>query len=175
MELWDIYDNGRNLTGHTHIRGKPMKDGDNHIVVGIILFNSSGQILITKRSFEKKGDPGKWENTAGSIIAGETSIQGAVRELFEETGIKVLPDDLFLLTTINRNVKHCFVDVYITKKDIPLSELVFQKGETCDAKWITFDEWEDLLHNREVVFAVKDNFGPFSQKVYDYMRSNLYN
>jgi len=34
----------------------------------------------------KKEYSNYWENTGGSVLSGETSKVGAIRELFEETG-----------------------------------------------------------------------------------------
>lgn len=47
-----------------------------------------GKLLTTERS-RNKTYPLKWEVTGGSILKGETAAEGAVRELYEETGIKI--------------------------------------------------------------------------------------
>ena len=86
QELWDLYDIKRNPLGLTHVRGTRMRRGTYHIAVGIWTVNDRNEILITLRSPEKHDWPDLWENTAGSLLAGETSRQGAVRELFEEPG-----------------------------------------------------------------------------------------
>ena len=86
QELWDLYDIKRNPLGLTHVRGTRMRRGTYHIAVGIWTVNDRNEILITLRSPEKHDWPDLWENTAGSLLAGETSRQGAVRELFEDKG-----------------------------------------------------------------------------------------
>ena len=53
--------------------------------------NSLGDFLLTLRSPEKEASPGCWENSGGAVVAGETSLQGALRELGEETGIQASP------------------------------------------------------------------------------------
>ena len=87
MELWDVYDRERRKTGRLHQRGKVLNPGDYHLVVGIVVYNGAGQVLITKRSADKPTAPGKWESTVGSVVAGADSLAGACRALWEETGL----------------------------------------------------------------------------------------
>lgn len=169
MELWDVYDNERHPMGKTHVRGVPMRAGEYHLAVDIIIHNAKGNILITRRSPEKINHPGKWENTAGSVQAGEDSKTAALRELREETGISLMPVEIKFLTY--RRVRNCFVDIYIAQKDVRLDELVFQPGETCDARWVSYQEWKKLLLKKGVVFAVKERFDEFTMEVERYMKS----
>ena len=165
MELWDVYDDRRMPLHKTHQRGKSMGEGENHVAVGVIVFNSRGEILITRRSAEKRSDPGKWENTIGSVLAGEDSQSGAARELFEETGIQVQPEELHFLQTVERQSRHCFVDIFIVHQDVSLDDLTLQPGETCGARWVAFRQWKDMLRQKDVVFAVQDHFGEFIESV----------
>jgi 8-oxo-dGTP diphosphatase len=43
-----------------------------------------------------------WEASKGAVLTGEDSINGAKRELFEETGIRCNYDELFSLGTLVR-------------------------------------------------------------------------
>ena len=85
-ELWDVYDENRNLTGRLHRRGDMMPKGDYHLVVHIWLMNERGEFLLTKRA-PNKGFPGMWECTGGSALAGDDSLTAAIRESKEETGL----------------------------------------------------------------------------------------
>lgn len=92
-EFWDIYDENRNKTGKLAERdGYEFKDGEYHIVVTGIIFNSKYEILISKRASWKKYG-GLWECNGGSILAGETSLEGILRELKEELGISFTEKD----------------------------------------------------------------------------------
>ena len=85
MEFWDIYDKNRNKTGKLFRRDiDKFEDGEYHIVVAALILNSKKQILITKRAQTKKKFAGLWEITGGSIIAGQTSLDGILREVREE-------------------------------------------------------------------------------------------
>ena len=49
MELWDVLDRDRRLTGRTMRRGDEMAAGDYHLVVHVCLFNAAGEMLIQQR------------------------------------------------------------------------------------------------------------------------------
>lgn len=143
MELWDVLDAQRRPLHRTHVRGTPMKKGEYHLVVFVWIVNSRGELLLTKRSPEKETYPNLWENTGGSALAGETSLQAVRRELFEETGISAQEDELhFLGSCIGRT---WISDTYLLRRDVPLEDIRFQPGETCDARWVSWQELEELI------------------------------
>jgi putative (di)nucleoside polyphosphate hydrolase len=51
---------------------------------GIVVFNSAGKVLLCERSDEE----GAWQFPQGGIEIGETPLQAAQRELWEETSLK---------------------------------------------------------------------------------------
>lgn len=148
MELWDLYDAQRRPLGRTHVRGTPLKKGEYHLVVFAWVFNGRGQVLMTKRAPEKRSYPNLWEHTGGAAIAGETSLQAILRELREETGICARAEEMTLVDSYQRAGDFC--DLYFLQKDVPLSALTMQKGETCDAKWVDRGELERMIAAGEV-------------------------
>lgn len=143
MEKWDLFDEKRNPLFCMHNKGERLSSGTYHIVVGVWVVNSRGELLITLRSDLKEKYPGLWENTYGSLLAGENSKSGAVRELYEETGIHISEDELTYCCTTKG--KTSFVDMYMLNYDVPIYKLKMQKGETVAAKWVTFDEFEKMF------------------------------
>ena len=87
MEIWDLYDANKNLIGKTHIRGEELPDDGYHLVVHCWIRNSEGKYLISQRSATKATYPLMFECVGGSVIAGEDSKQGALREILEEVGL----------------------------------------------------------------------------------------
>ena len=168
MELWDLYDKERNPLGKTHIRGLPLDKGEYHLVVFVWTFNSCGQVLMTKRSAEKQSYAGLWEHTGGSVQAGETSLQAIQRELREETGISATVEDLQLAESYRRSNDIC--DIYFLKKDVPLEEIRLQPGETCDAKWVSRAQLEDMISKGEVARPDAQRYRQLGKKLDDLLK-----
>lgn len=151
MEYWDAYNENRKKLGYDLIRDVSVfKENEYHIVEEIWIINSKGEILLTQRSKNKKSNPLKWECTAGSILKGETSYQGALRELKEEIGLNLNLKDLIYFGNKVDKTHHAIVDKWVVRKDINLSDLVFSDGEVQDAKYVTKEEFERMLENGEI-------------------------
>lgn len=151
-ELWDLYDKDRNPLHMTHTRGKRLRKGTYHLAVGIWTVCDDNRLLLTLRSPEKRDWPNTWENTAGSVLMGETARQGAVRELREETGLLVAEEELTLLGT--ECGKNAIGDCFAVRKSFTLEDIVFQEGETVDAKLVTFAELDEMIRQDLVAYPV---------------------
>ena len=141
-ELWDIYDENRNLTGRTHRRGDFLAPGDYHLVVHVWVQNSRGEFLITKRS-PNKGFPNMWEPTGGSALAGDDSMTAAIREMREETGLELDSQKGRCVITY-RGDEH-FSDVWLFRQDFDLADVKLLEGETCDAIYATASAIRKML------------------------------
>lgn len=136
MEFFDLYSVNRQPLGRKVMRGAPIPHGEYHIVVQVMTINSKGEILLTQRVPEKTSG-GKWECSGGCAVAGETSRDAALRELFEETGIRANENEINLEWTLTTD--SMLRDFYILEKDVPLSALHLQSIEVCAAKWVSFE------------------------------------
>ncbi len=164
-ELWDIYDINKNKLGRTAERDVyKFKEGEYHIVVTGIIINSENKILISKRAEHKKFG-GMWECNGGSILVGETSLEGILRELKEELGLEFSKKEAIFLKEIRRD--KCppdFKDLWLFRKDIKIENLTFLDGETIEAKWVTIEEFMEMVNNKQIVPTI--DFG-----VEEYMKS----
>ena len=155
-ELWDVYDEKRNKTGKLVERGNvKFEKGEFHIVVSAIILNSKKEILISQRAPHKKHSL-KWECNGGSILAGETSLEGILRELKEELGLEFSKEEAILLKEIKREQFEYpdFKDIWLFRKDIDIKDIKFTDGEAIAAKWITIEEFLNMYNNGEMVRTV---------------------
>ena len=149
-ELWDIYDANHNLTDKTILRSeaKDLKPGDFHLAAFIYILRSDGKFLITKRSPQKKTFPNMWEIPHGAVQSGETSLDAAIREAFEECGLVLQRENAELIT------KYCgdnlIADKWLFQQNFNLDDIVLQDGETCDAHACTLDDMLTLIKNNEM-------------------------
>ncbi len=143
VELFDMYDVNRYPLGHTHPRGVPIHEGEYHIVVQIVVLDSRNRLLLTRRHPEKILG-GMWEVTAGSALAGEDSVSGAMRELREETGLEVTAD--MLQPFFTRTGDHYFLDCYIVRlnRDGYSLNLTMQEGETTEYVWADAEKQQEM-------------------------------
>ena len=158
MEYWDLYDSERKPLGRTHLRGDKFEDGEYYVCCEIWVVNSEGKFLTTKRHPDKKAG-NQWEFTGGGTLAGETTVQSAVRELSEETGIFVSENELKLLTTYAH--KNYFQDIFLLKKAVDLKDIVLQPDEAVDVKWASDAEIQKMIDSEEFVYSVGKRYGMF--------------
>lgn len=151
-EFWDIYDTNRVKTGKKAQRDvDKLKNGEYHIVVTALIINSKDEILITKRAEHKK-HPLKWECNGGSIVAGETSIQGMLREIKEEIGIEVTEKESIFLKEIRRDEAPAnFKDIWLFIKDVKDEEITFPDGEAIEFKWVKPEEFIKMKEQNEII------------------------
>ena len=159
-ELWDIYDENRKKTGKVAERGvtKLEKGKEYHVAVTGIIMNSKNEILISQRA-EHKTFPLKWECNGGSILAGETSLEGIVRELKEELGLEFTKKEaIFLKEVRDGNVlsprNSYFKDLWLFRKDVKIEDVKFNDNEAISAKWVSIDEFMKMYNDGKIVKTV---------------------
>lgn len=116
MEMWDLYDIDRTVIGE-HIRGNKLPANSYHLVVHVWIKNNQGKYLISQRAKNRPTFPLMWECVGGSVLKGETSLQGALRETAEEVGIELLPQNGKLLFSNIRKQFNDIVDVWLFTYD----------------------------------------------------------
>lgn len=117
MEKWDLYNAKREKSGIAVCRGEIIPKGLYHLSVSVWIVNQQGQYLLSQRH-PKKQYPLYWECTGGSVLSGETSLQGAIREVKEELGILLTPGSEKLIYQSRRENVQDFYDVWLFHKNI---------------------------------------------------------
>lgn len=156
MELWDLYNKSRELICKDHIRGEELPKDCYHLVVHIWIKNSKGQYLISQRSANRPTFPLMWETVGGSVLKGESSLQGAVREVKEEVGIDLAETDGKLVFSKIRDVIdnkkfNDILDVWIFQYDGEVSLLQATTDEVAQTKWLNYEQIEQLYQSGQLV------------------------
>ena len=114
----------------------------------IWIVNSNGQLLVQRRSDAKKWFPGYWDiPSAGHLNAGETPIEGAIRETKEELGVDTKTEDYQYIGEYISDTTWELGQVYLLKMNMKTEDMVLQKEEVEQVKWLSFDEFKDLLNS----------------------------
>ncbi len=157
-EIWELIDVNKKKTGILFKRenAEQIPKGLYHLVVDVWTKNGNGEILLTQRHPSKNYGL-LWECTGGSVVAGEESIEGAIRELREETGLTATPDQLIYLGDTRKSNWIVETYLYITQETAP--KLCLQAEEVVDAKFVSLSEMEQL--KEKIVDSVWERFVQF--------------
>lgn len=122
-------------------------------VAGVVV-REDGRVLAAKRA-----DNGRWEAPGGVLELDESPEDGAAREVWEETGIRVAVDRL---TGVYKNmVKGVVALVFLCR---PVGGAEQTSSETTALEWLTPDEVRKRMPE---VYAVRvlDALGPVTPQV----------
>lgn len=143
MEIWDLYDAERRLTGQKHQRGLPVPQGYYHLVIHLAIFNEKNQLLSQQRDAAKKSWANLWDiSVGGSVLSGENSCAGLRRETAEELGIRLPERPYRPVLTVNG--PHYFDDYYVLRMELELASLRLQAEEVQAVRWLDRQELEAL-------------------------------
>ena len=114
-------------------------------VTGVVILNTNNNILAQKRSKLKSTNPGKWGIFSGKVDLGENFKDAAVREVYEEIGVKLNKEELKILSKYKDN-KAFFIIFYIYK-NIDITDCKLQKQEIDEIKYFNIKELENLYND----------------------------
>ena len=159
MEVWDLYNEKRELTGRIHIRSEKVTQGFYHLVVHIWIRNSKGEYLISQRSADRPAYPLMWECVGGSVTKGEGSLTGALRETKEEVGLTLSPEDGKLVYSVVGRVVNGvkftdIVDVWLFEYDGPVSLDQATTKEVAQITWMTKEQIKELFDTGKLVHTL---------------------
>lgn len=135
MEKWDLYDKNLNIVGE-HIRGNKILGNVYHLVVHVWIKNSKGQFLISKRSANRTFNPLMWECIGGSVLKGEKSLEGALREVKEEIGLDLNPNSGKMIHFMVREKFNDIVNVWLFNYDGDVNLNNATTNEVKQTKWL---------------------------------------
>ena len=179
-EYFDVLDEKGNFTNTVETRKKCHAEGLWHKAVVVFIINSKNQVLLQKRSKNKRMWPDMWDITAGGHVdAGEFGFQSVLRESEEELGIKLKKEDLtFIGSSLSTNIKgdivnKYFNEYYIATKEIDETKLHLQKEEVSEVKWIDKDEIIKKIKNNYEGITDKEGCWEYLIKYYEWKEKQI--
>lgn len=162
MEYFDVLNEKGQHTGQIESRDKCHKKGLWHKAVAAFIINEKGQVLLQKRSPQKKLWPNTWDmSVGGHVLAGEFGFQAIMREAKEELGIELNKNQItFLGVALSNNKKgdiinNHFNEYYVVNKNLDETKLKLQKEEVSEVKWI---------NKEEIIEKIKDHYNGITDK-----------
>ena len=153
-EKFDVLNELGEFTGKIATREECHKNGLWHRAVYAFIIDNKGNILLQKRSSNKKLWPNMWDVTVGGHVdAGEFGRQALVREVKEELGVEIEDKDIKYLigsTSINEQgdiINKHYNECYLITKNIPISDIKIQKEEVSDVRYFSKDELLKRISN----------------------------
>lgn len=162
MELWNAYDRDQNILGFDLVRGEAIPEGVYHLVCDTVVRHVDGDYLIMQRDFNKKVYPGFYGvGAGGSVLKGESPLEGAVRELAEESGIIAKQEDLAQIHFHISDKTQSIYYKYLCVTDCPKDSITLQEGETIDYKWLSKDEFLAFMDSDEAIDVERERLSEF--------------
>ena len=160
MELFEERLSDGTPTGTIVERGVAHSEGRCHGTahIWIARANEKGgcEVLLQKRSAWKDSNPGCYDiSSAGHLSAGDTYLEGALREIGEELGIHAEAEDLMdlgLLEKVSHGVfygkpfhDHEVSAVYLYTKPVEAEKLHLQESEVEAVRWMDLKECQKAV------------------------------
>ncbi len=160
VEVWDLYDEHRNLLGRDHIRGEQLPEDGYHLVVHVWIKNSKGEYLIAQRSATRPTLPLMWECVGGAVAKGEDSLEGALRETREEVGVDLDPHQGKVVLSKTRKIENGkifndIMDVWLFEYDGPVELANATTDEVASVEWMTKEKIQELVDTNQFVETLK--------------------
>ena len=155
LELFDILNEDGSKTGIVKERGVAHREGALHGTVHIWIVRknekSGYDILLQKRSNNKDSHPGCYDiSSAGHISAGDEIMESALRELWEELGLSVQPEQLELFGTTHVKFEKAFYGKrfrdneissdFVYRQPVDIDKLNLQESEVSEVRWMDYEE-----------------------------------
>lgn len=158
MELIDIVDKNGNFTGEIMDKEEAHDKNLLHNEIAVFVINNKKQVLLQKRSANKRFNPNKWGLCAGHVASKESLENAALRELKEEIGIDISIKDLEILSekelTLKNSNSHITYFYYI-KSDLNESDFIIQTEELSEVKWFDISEVIDMINKEDQSIVFK--------------------
>lgn len=152
-EMFDVLNEWGEYTGEVASRDRCHTEGLWHRAVYGFVIDKNENVLLQKRSANKKAWPNMWDVTVGGHVdAGEFGRQALIREAKEELGLDITDDDIKYLvgsTSIDtaKGINKHFNECYMILKDVDVSDIKLQEEEVSEVRYFSKAEILERIDN----------------------------
>ena len=171
-EKLDVSNERGEFTGKVATREECHRKGLWHRAVYGFIIDKNSNILLQKRSQNKKLWPNRWDVTVGGHVdAGEFGRQTIIRECKEELGIDVKENEIKYLVSStsvyekNNYLNKHYDECYLILKDVDITKLKLQKEEVSDVQYFSKDELLERIENNFDGLTEKTGSWHFLKKI----------
>ena len=158
-EIFDVVDLEDMLIGQAS-RKLVHEKGLIHRSIHILIFNSQNKLFLQKRSSEKDQNPGLWDSSvSGHVDSGESYVESATRELWEEVGIRA-KIDFWMKIKASEKTFWEHVTVYKSLSD---KKMTLASSEISDGKFWDICELKDSIERNS------EKFTPTFKIIFDHL------
>lgn len=154
MELIDVVNENNELTGQIEERWTAYEKGLWRRTVSCWIMNKNGDILLQKRTANKRRNPNKWAKTGGQVDSGESAEEAIFREVKEELGIEI-PQEQIKVVEIrksdDKNKRFAYNFIFVVNYKI--NEYTLQKDEVAEVKYVSIENMENLKKNDDTNYT----------------------
>ena len=161
-EFLDVWDQNGTPTGRICNKDEVHQMGFFHPTVHVWFYTLTPTLLFQKRGANKQTFPNFWDvSVAGHVAAGESIIEGALREVKEEIGLKLNATDLHRID-VRKNVNifpngitDCeFQHVFLSELKTNAQNLQIQKEEVDAVRLFTFEEIHTCIQRKHTELSI---------------------
>lgn len=166
-ERFDVLNELGEFTGKVATREECHRKGLWHRAVYGFIIDENKNVLLQKRSANKKLWPNMWDVTAGGHVnSGEFGRQALIREVKEELGIDIKDDEIkYLVGSTSVNIqgdiinKH-YNECYLITKNVNVSDIKLQLEEVSEVKYFSKEKLLDRISDNYK--GLTDKTGPWN-------------
>ncbi len=190
MELFDILNEDGTKSGVVRERGVAHREGSLHPTAHIWIVRPNGEsgydVMLQKRSAGKDSYPGCYDiSSAGHVAAGDGYLESALRELKEELGITVLPEELEPVGIHKGYMEAEFYgkpfrdaemsQMYVYRKPVEIDGLSLQESEVEEVIWMDYEECLRRIREESLPNCIyEDEFRMLGEYLFKGMSNSLH-
>ena len=175
-ELLKVYDENHRFFGKYERRSRVHDNQLYHDETILWVLNPyTKQVLVQKRSPNKRFMPNRYGLCAGHVVKGETVHDTLKKEAMEELGIDIDKYEVRHVVTVKKIVpqNYHFDHHYCVLAEIPVSEFKIQKEELSEVKYINYEDFKYLVRTNDDSVAV--NWTYAEKQAFDRIDKIIYN